>query len=491
MNSSPHLALVATAAFALVVTSGCRDEAGAKMASATLPLARCTVAGYGHPAECGGLEVPADRSDPNDGTLALRVVRIPVRGSEPEPVPLFMLAGGPGQAATEAYPAMLAIMGEATQSREVVLVDQRGTGQSAPLDCETPDDLASTFAEDGLETTARRCAAASSFDPSHYTTAASADDIDAVREALGYERIDLLGGSYGTRLALAYAERHPEHTRSLVLDGMAPRGLKIPLPLAADAERAIELMNERCRDEPACADAFVDIVGDLRAVLARLADDPEVTVSHPRRGTRTTLSITPDGFTQALRGLLYAPELVSLLPLALADARRGYFDPFVGQAFYLGDEQQDAISLGLFLTIVCSEDVPRITDAEVADQTKGTILTDALVRSFRAACRAWPAGPAREGLDEPVKVAAPILALSGQLDPVTPPRWADHALEHASGPHKHVVVPGAGHGVMIRGCVPELIDRFLDAPEQVASLDDGCVVDVFGEFFVSFAGPPH
>ncbi|MEQ9324881.1 MAG: alpha/beta hydrolase, partial [Polyangiaceae bacterium] len=402
---------------------------------------------------------------------------------------LFMLAGGPGQASTEAYPAMLAVLGQATQNREVVLVDQRGTGQSAPLDCETPDDLASTFAEDGLETMARRCAAATSFDPSHYTTAASADDIDAVREALGYDRIDLLGGSYGTRLALAYAERHPAHTRSLVLDGMAPRALKIPLPLAADAERAIELMNERCRGEPACAKAVVAIVGDLRGVLARLADDPEVTVSHPRLGTRTTVSITPDGFTQALRGLLYAPELVSLLPLALADARRGYFDPFVAQAFYLGDEQQDAISLGLFLTLVCSEDVPRITDAEVAEQSKGTVLSDALVRSFRAACDAWPVSPVK-GLDEPVKVAAPILALSGELDPVTPPRWAEHVLSHATGPRKHVVVPGAGHGAMIRGCVPELIDHFLDAPDQVASLDDGCVVDVFGEFFVSFAGPP-
>lgn len=491
MALNPHPGLVATALIALGVTSGCRDDGASKASSATLPLATCTVKGYGHPAECGGFEVPADRSDPGAGTLALRVVRIPVRGSEAEPVPLFMIAGGPGQAASEAYPAMLAILGEATRDREVVLVDQRGTGQSAPLDCETPDDLASAFDADGLEATARRCAAALSFDPRHYSTAASADDLDVVRAALGYDRIDLLGASYGTRLALAYAERHPEHTRSLVLDGMAPRALKIPLPLATDAERAIERMNQRCQDEPACAAAFPDILADLRAVLAKLEEDPEVAVSHPRHGTRTTITITPGGFTQALRGLLYAPELVSLLPLALADARRGHFDPFVTQAFYLGDEQQDAISLGLFLTLVCREDVPRITDAEVAEQTKGTVLTDAMVRSFRAACRAWPAGGTPEGLDEQVKVAAPVLALSGQLDPVTPARWAEQVLEHVSGPHKHVIVPGAGHGTMIRGCVPKLIDRFLDAPEAVASLDDGCVVDVFGDFFVDFAGPPH
>ncbi|HHH27488.1 MAG TPA: alpha/beta fold hydrolase, partial [Polyangiaceae bacterium] len=441
MTSYPKLAPWIAALIAVGATSGCRDEGASPGATATLAMASCTVAGYGHPVECGGLEVPANRDDPNGTKLALRVVRVPVRGSEPEPVPLFMLAGGPGQAATEAYPPMLTILGEAVRNREVILVDQRGTGQSAPLDCETPDDLSAAFDADGLEKTARRCAAALDFQPAHYTTAASADDLDAVREALGYPEIDLLGMSYGTRLALTYAERHADHTRSLVLDGMAPRALKIPLPLAADAERAIQLMNQRCREEPACAEAFPDIVGDLRAVLAALAEEPAVTVSHPRRGTRTTVTLSPDGFTQALRGLLYAPELVSLLPLALSDARRGYFDPFVTQAFYLGDEQRDAISLGLFLTLVCSEDVPRITDAETAAQTKGTILSDALIRSFRAACEAWPSAPSPEGLERPIEAAAPVLAVSGQLDPVTPARWAEHVLEHVTGPHKHVVVP--------------------------------------------------
>ena len=131
-------------------------------------------------------------------------------------------------------------------------------------------------------------------------------------------------------------------------------------------------MNRRCREEPGCGEAFPDIVGDLRAVMKNLEDAPEIAVSHPRLGERRSLTITPRRLSRSpLRGLLYAPELVSLLPLALADARRGYFDPFVTQAFYLGDEQRDAISLGLFLSLVCSEDVPRITDAEVDAQTKG------------------------------------------------------------------------------------------------------------------------
>jgi pimeloyl-ACP methyl ester carboxylesterase len=477
----------------LALGSGCRDRPAPRPEPEGLALADCTVAGYGHPVECGGLEVPEDRSGKGgDGkTIALRVVRVPVRGSEPEPVPLFMLAGGPGQAATEAYPPILAVLGDATRNREVVLVDQRGTGQSAPLDCEVPEGLAYAFDEDGLREVAKSCAEGLERDLARYTTAASADDLDAVRAAFGYEKIDVLGASYGTRLALAYAERHPERVRSLVLDGMAPRALKIPLPLAEDASRAVHLMNERCKKDASCHEAFGDLEVALDAVLSELDEAPVLTVRHPRLGHPVELRLTRDGFTQALRGLLYAPELVALLPLAISEAREGHFDPFVTQAYYLGDEQRDAISLGLFLSIVCSEDVPRISDAEVAAQTKGTFIGDAMVRYFRRACAEWPAGPTPAGLDEPVAVAAPVLALSGELDPVTPPRWAEHVIEHVEGPHKHVVVPGAGHGTMIRGCVPELIGRFLDAPNDVASLDEGCLVDVAAEFFVSFAGPPH
>jgi pimeloyl-ACP methyl ester carboxylesterase len=477
---------------ATALCGGCRERDEAPVQTA-IPMTSCTIQGYPHPVECGVLQVAADRSATNSGTIGLRVVRIASRGLERQPTPLFMLAGGPGQAATEAYPAVLPILADAIRDRDVVLVDQRGTGQSAALDCAVDESLDQAFDRDGLAKTARRCAKelADRGDLSMFRTASSADDIDAVRDALGYERIDVLGGSYGTRLALAYAERHPTRVRSLVLDGMAPRGLAIPLPMAADAERAIGLMTERCKGLPACAKSFPDIAGDLRAVMARLEEDPEVTVNHPRTGERITIAIPPESFIQSLRGLLYAPELVMLLPLALAEAKKNNFDPFVAQANYLGDGQLDAMSLGLFLTIVCSEDMPRIDDAETAAQTKDTVIGDTMVTAFRRACAAWPAGPAVPGLDVPESVSAPILALSGELDPVTPPRWAEHVLSHAKGPHRHVVIPGCGHGTMIRSCVPELIDRFLDAPEQVGDLDDGCVVDIFGSFFVDFAGPPH
>ncbi|MEZ4447358.1 MAG: alpha/beta hydrolase [Polyangiaceae bacterium] len=458
-----------------------------------LTLATCVVEGLGRPAQCGFLEVAEDRKAPLGRKVALRVVKLPAERPS-EHAPLFMLAGGPGQAASEAYPPMVPIFDDLIRDRDVIWVDQRGTGQSSPLDCETPDELVDHYAPDGLREVAARCAEAlktrpDAPDPRHYGTAEAVEDLDAVRLALGYDRVDLLGGSYGTRLALAYAEAHPEATRSLVLDGVAPRALKIPLPMAADAEKSFAAIAKRCQEDAGCRQAFADPRADLEAVLARLAQDPRVTVTHPRRGGRVSFDLPRDGFTQALRGLLYSAELSSLLPLALADARRGAFDGFVAQTSYFGSAMDGQISMGLFLSVVCSEDVARISDEEVAAQTADTVIGAVMVRDFRAACAAWPAPKTPHGLERPVAVATPTLALSGELDPATPPRWAEAALEPLTGPKKHVVVPGAGHGTMVRSCVPELVAKFLDAPERVASLDTDCLSDVFPSFFIDRAGP--
>ncbi len=454
----------------------------------TLALAPCTVAGAERAAQCGILEVYEDRAAQRGRRIALRVVRIPAHGAAAEPDPVFMFAGGPGQAASEAYPPILKVLSRVARNRDVVLVDQRGTGSSAPLDCATPKTLDEHFRDRHFETVAASCAADLEGDPRHYTTANAADDFDDVRAALGYARINIAGGSYGTRMAIEYARRHPERVRAMVLDGVAPYALAIPLPLARDGQRALELVWARCAADPACRAAHPDPAGDFAALRAELGEGKRLEAIHPRTGVPEAFTLSALGLGGAVRGLLYAPELQALLPYTLSRARAGDWGPLVAETLMMNDGIDEQLSMGLFLSVVCAEDVPRIRDADVARETEGTYLGAALIDEFRKACAVWPHAPLPEGLDAPPSHAAPTLLLSGQTDPVTPPRWAE-LVAQTLPTARHLVVPEMAHGVMIRGCVPHLVADFLEDPAALATLDADCIDTQAPEFFVNFAGP--
>jgi pimeloyl-ACP methyl ester carboxylesterase len=460
----------------------------APVPQASVDVVPCRIRGVGQLADCAGVQVHEDRDAKQGRKLTLRVVRLRARGTTPVADPIFMLAGGPGQAATEAYPPVLAYLSALAKKRDIVLVDRRGTGSSEALDCDTEDDLAEMFRPRALERTAAKCRPELKGDLTRYSTAYAADDLDDVRKALGYDAINLYGSSYGTRLALSYAQRHPEAVRSLVLDAVAPASLLIPLPLARDAQRAFDQLVQRCAAEASCVEAFPDLPGDLTTVLARLGDDGrEIQLRHPRTGESLRLTITRDSFAQALRGLLYSPELLAVLPHALHRAAAGDFEPFVAQTSSLADASQDAMSLGLFLSVVCSEDVPRIEQAALESATANTFVGRAMVDEFRAVCAAWPRGPLPE---PPREVSKPTLLLSGEFDPATPPRWAEVAQKQL--PHsRHLVVPGAAHGVAIRSCVPRLLAQFFDEPLRVEALDASCIARDVPPLFIDFAGPRH
>lgn len=432
----------------------------------------CRVPGLGRVAECGIVEA---------SEVALHVVRL--RGQDRAAEPLFLLAGGPGQAATEAFPAVIPFLGKLAGERDLVMVDQRGTGSSAPLDCPLSTELSEQLRDDALRATAQNCAAKLDRDVGAYLTNDAADDLEAVREALGYARIDVLGVSYGTRLGLVYARRHPASLRAMVLDGLAPPWMAIPQSFAGDGQRALDEVLKRCAAS-ACGKAFPDLKNDLDALLASLEREPQhVTVPHPRTGEPLDLDITRDGFALGIRSLLYAPEAVALLPFTIARAVQGDFAPFVALSALFSETAEEHMSLGLLFSVVCNEDVPRSAPSEARG-----FVGNAAIASFRDACAAWPKVRVPEDYYQRVKVDAPALLLSGALDPVTPPRWGDDVLRDLPR-GRHVVVPGMGHGVTIRSCVPELIRRFLSAPET--ELDTSCVRDEAPPFFIDAAGPPH
>ena len=446
----------------------------------------CLLDGVRRPASCTQLVVPLDHTAPTDATLTLRVVRLAARGSHPQADPLFLLAGGPGQAASEAFVSMLPALDGTARDRDLILVDQRGTGASAPLDCDIPTHLRALFREAALPTDAKACAAQHPHNPAHYSTRQAAADLDAVRRALKYKTINLLGVSYGTRLAMAYAAYYPNTTRSLVLDSVAPSELRIPLSFASDAQRAFDDVRARCEKVPACAAAYPHLERQLQQLFEALEMQPaQVVVRDPRTAQLTNLTITRAIFAQGMRSILYSSELVALLPLVISRAASGDYQPFVAQIAILA-QGADASSVGLTLSIVCNEDMHDVTQKQLAKAAVGTFLGTATADEMLAACRLWPRAhmpllPANWHSD------APVLALSGSADPVTPPRWAQRALSHFSG-GKHVKVPHAGHNVLIRGCVPRLVSDFLARPQR--KLNSNCLQKyVAPALFVDVAGP--
>ncbi len=439
---------------------------------------------------CGVVEVPEDRANPEGRVIPLKVVVLPATEPGGPPDPVFFLAGGPGQAATELAPMLAQALDGVRSQRDFVFVDQRGTGDSNPLTCDLLEEQLAFSDSVPIEVTEddwRACLAAMDASPGHYTTPVAMDDLDEVRRALGYERINLWGGSYGTRAASVYLRRHPESVRAAILDGMAPVDMRIPLHFAADAQRALDLLLASCREDPGCSARFPELGERIGELLDSLDHDPprRFRVRHPRTGEWEETPLPRAAAAAVLRAILYSPAFSSLAPLIVESALNGDIGPLISLADpAVGPD----LSLGMFLSVLCAEDIPFV-DAESAWEAAGdTVFDTEAAEELMEACSVWPRGELPPDYREPVRSGAPVLLLSGELDPVTPPRWGDHAaatLENA----RHLVVPGAAHGTLMVGCVPDLIGQFLDTADP-AALDDACLADMTRpRFWFSATGP--
>lgn len=454
-----------------------------------LQLSSCRLEPTGVEARCGTLRVFEDRAARAGRELALRVAVLPALGGSPEPDPLFLLVGGPGQAATEAGPQILERLGEIRHRRDVVLVDQRGTGASHPLDCKEDENepLSRRFAPtlDLAET--RACLGALDADTTRYATPAAMDDLDEVRHGLGYEQINLWGGSYGTRAALVYYRQHPERVRSLILDGAAPPSIELQLLIPRQAQRALDLALADCEKDDACRRAFPDVRLALDLLFEELESTPRtLTLPHPRTHVQEELRIDRSGLALAVLQALYVPDLTRLLPLAVDRARSGDFGPWVAMAGAFSESL--GLSSGMFLSVVCAEDIRRISSEKARELSADTFLGSDWLERMRAQCAAWPSAALPESYFEPVSGGVAALILSGEADPVTPPEWGELAARELPS-SRHVVVRGAAHGVSVIGCVPKLIAKFLET-RDAAGLDLSCLEQsARPAFFTSLAGP--
>jgi pimeloyl-ACP methyl ester carboxylesterase len=455
----------------------------------SMSLTPCRLDGLGAAAECGSLRVFEDRERQAGRQIDLRVALVPALAARPRPDPLFILVGGPGQAATQAGAQLAETLSAVRQQRDIVLVDQRGTGGSNPLACESDrlQPLAEAFAPRSELAEMRACHASLDADTTLYATPVAMADLDEVRARLGYATINLWGGSYGTRAALVYLRQYPERVRSVILDGSAPTALTLPLYVARDAQRALDLLFDDCAADADCQRTFPSARADFQALLASLEAQPlETTVVHPRLGQSTPLRIERAGVASAVRNMLYVPQLAGLLPLAIERTKASDYGAFVAafDAFTSGVQ----VSTGMFLSIVCAEDVPRFDEQRAAALTQGTFLDGKWLLDLKVQCESWPAARLPDAYFEPVVSDVPSLLLSGNLDPVTPPSWGELVAQGLPR-SRHIVVPGAGHGTTPLGCLPDLIADFLEDLEP-SQLDASCVERIQRPpYFTSLQGP--
>jgi pimeloyl-ACP methyl ester carboxylesterase len=441
-------------------------------------------------AYCGTLKVFENRETREGRTIDLKIVVLPAMSREPQPDPVFFLAGGPGQGAAEMARALRELFRRVQAERDIVLVDQRGTGKSNPLNCETDDDSLALINEplDASMTRLRQCMEGLKADLRLYTTTIAMDDLNDVREHLGYDTINLYGGSYGTRAALVYLRQHGDTVRSVILDGVAPPDMRLPLFMARDGQRALDRLLADCDGDEACHAKYPQLAARLRTLVARLNTAPvKARLTHPRTGISEEIAINGEFVVNVLFGALYSPLISSLLPELIDRAERHDFQGFLALGL-INEGAGQNMSAGMQMSVICAEDYPRITAEQRQRESAGTVFGTQLLDRRMKGCEFWPRGRVDASYYEPVQSSVPVLVLSGELDPVTPPSWGESVLAHLPNA-VHITVPATGHGAIGTGCGMRIATAFIQSA-SVGGLDTGCLQAIKRPpFFLTPAGP--
>lgn len=443
-------------------------------------------------AYCGTYSVFENRETKQGRKIGLRIIVLPALSNEAKPDPLFFLAGGPGQGAAEMARGIREIFRTIQTERDIVLVDQRGTGKSNPLNCKFDDDTLKSLNEPEGATIGsdrlKKCLSEYDADPRLYTTTIAMDDLDEVRSFLGYDTINVYGGSYGTRAGLVYLRQHGDRVRAIVLDGVAPTNMRLPLFFARDAQRALDKLLDACAADAGCNAKYPNLDDRLRALFVRLdKTPPHVRLTHPRTGVAEDTKVEAALLASIIHAALYSPLIASLLPELVTRAGHDDFQALLALVM-LNDGVAENMAIGMQMSVLCAEDFPRIDQAEVDKQTAGSVFAKHLLSQRMQVCEFWPKGKVEASYYEPVTSDRPALVLSGEVDPVTPPSWGEEAASHLSK-SVHVVVTGTGHGVINTGCGVRMMRDFIKAG-SVEGLDTRCATTVKRPpFFVTPAGP--
>jgi pimeloyl-ACP methyl ester carboxylesterase len=456
---------------------GCGGPSTQAIAPDRIQLHDCGTQAFGN-ARCGTYEVWENRTANSGRRISLNILVLPARGSERRSDPVFYFDGGPGGSATAAAAFIARVLGPVNQSRDLVFVDVRGTGRSSALTCPMPADDAPLqrffdgFLSDGY---VRACLERQQADVRFYTQPIAMDDVDEVRQALGYDLINLFGSSGGTRQEQIYLRRHPSSVRSLAMHGVHPMDGELPLSFARALEDGMRWLINACTADVNCHRDYPDLAGDWERSKAQFESGPvETRLTDPRTGRSDQVRISRGVFADGIRHMLYNLDGAGDVADRVHAAAHGDFGPFAQAELRQVLMFSRTIADGFYLSSTCAEDVRFIDDEDLRRATEGTFLGDYRVRRQQAACRIWPKGEGVEkGFQRPVESKVPALLISGEVDVATPPSEAERVL--AGLPNgRHVIFPFQGHDYANLSCASQLIAAFIDGADA-RSLDVACV----------------
>ncbi len=489
----------------LLVLSACSGPSGRTAAFAPTPCPTPNLPGvpsFDFPAAmtCGYLTVPENRSRPDGRTIKVFVARAPAtatRGSAtPAADPLVVLVGGPGGAGSISYVAMTA--DGINADRDVYFVDQRGTLHSDPLlNCPEFDTVGNELA--GLPFTSDAATAkdraavqachdrwvAAGVDLSAYNTAENAADIADLRRALGIDRWDVYGVSYGSKLAAVLLRDHPDGIRSVVLDSVSPPNLNIAENWWSAPAGSFRGIFAACAAQPVCAAAYPHLESDFYDTVTRLTSSPAVVETTGPDGDPLSLNI--DGFVLAY-AVIMATERhdASGVPRMIADAAAGRYDDLAAATVeYLTPAPIIGVGgHGLAFGVFCAESADLTTAAATLARAEAALpqFPDQVLRiqpkqgRLFSQCPVWDVPPAAASMMDPVVSDVPVLILEGDLDAATAPEWVD-LLTPGLSASQVVRFPFTGHSTLDKSeCARSVMSAFLTDPTQ--PVDTSCTASM-------------
>ncbi len=461
--------------------------------SNTIEFSNCMLALPGTPhsaaARCGTLEVPENPADPEGRKISLHIGLAPASGRTTEPDPVFFFAGGPGQAASETWVMLRPVLNKIRKSRDIVMIDQRGTGQSNKLACssELAEDLNQEIDLELIRTETEKCLAELDGDPRFYTSTIAMGDYNRVRQAMGYDKINIMGVSYGTRTAQVYLREFPETVRTVTLDSVVPMQLALGQEHAPMLDHSVYSVFADCANDETCNALYPGHAEELNELFISLREQPQmISLINPVSGEHQEMHLTADTLAVAIRFLSYSSETQALIPLLVHEAlETGELGRLASQAILVMTGLNEMLSRGMELSVLCSEDYPAIDFS--ADYSK-TLMGNLFLEIIDLQCKVWPHGEVPTDFHQPVVSELPVLLMSGERDPVTPPHYAAQAAETYSN-SLNLVAKGQAHSVMKNICLRDITTEFIEKG-SVEDLDTRCVERIRpAPFFTSLLGP--
>ncbi len=437
----------------------------------SIDLKSCFINQILEKAKCATVKMPLDHRGKVDGDIDVFVAVIPALSSQVLDDPLVVFSGGPGQATSDLGSMVGAAFKSIREHREIILIDQRGTGKSTPLRCE---DTQETVYDAAKHIAAMRvCRANYDFAVEYFTMANVIADSHAILEALGYKQVNLWGVSWGTRSAVHYLRRYPDSVRTVIVDGVLPPDIGVFETSPISATRALNLLYEACRLDAACASAYGDIEHTINELIAKATDSAIIYIgADPVTGEQVTQAIGFMTLVQNIRAILYTPQQATMLPMALNKLNQGDGRAFM-ELTASGAMMSKSMYIGATLSLLCGEEVPRMTPERAKEIGANHITQDTYYQYWRTACKAWPSLPGEDDIHTALVSDVPMLILSGELDPITPPLMGEHLAKTFSN-SRHLIVEGVGHNVSYQGCIPKLLGTFVKEADA-SVLEEGCL----------------